>query len=86
MKDPFTICDTVERDFEILQDVSRKRPTSILRNLGGGSPELDFNSRRGGTVKKTKDHSLEVREQVKTYENINISKIDYQIEREGLRF
>ena len=52
----------------------------------GGPLELDFNSGRDGTVEKTKDHSLKVREQVKTYENIDISEIDYQIEREGLRF
>ena len=83
---PLTNCDTVERDFWILQDVSRETSTSILFNLDGGSLELDFNSGRGGTVEKTKDHSLEVREQVKNYENIDISKIDYQIEREGLRF
>ena len=52
----------------------------------GGSLELDFNSGRGGTVEKTKDHSLEVREQGKTDVNIDISKTDYQIEREGLIF
>ena len=64
------ICDTVERDFEILQDVSRGTSTSIQRHEdGGGSPELDFNSWRGGTDKKTKDHSLEVREQGKTSVN-----------------
>ena len=83
---PFRNCDTVERDFEIFHDVSRKTPISIVRNVYGGSLELDFNSGRGGTVEKTKDHSLKVREQVKTYENIDISKIDYQIKREGLRF
>ena len=51
-----------------------------------GSPELDFNSHRAGTGEKTKYHSLEVREQGKSYVNIDISKIDYQIAREGLRF
>ena len=53
----FTNCDTAERDFKIFHDVSRTTPISIVRNLGGGSLELDFNSGRGGTVEKTKDHS-----------------------------
>ena len=57
MKVPLTKCDTVEQDFEIFHDVSRRTPICILPNLGGGSLELDFNSGRGGTVEKTKDHS-----------------------------
>ena len=60
---PFTIYGTVEEDFENLHDVSCKAPISILPTLYRGSLELDFNSGRGGTVEKTKDHSLEVREQ-----------------------
>ena len=31
----------------------------------GGAFEVDFNSGRGGTVKKTKDHELGVREILK---------------------
>ena len=36
VKVPFTNCDTVERDFGILHDVSRKTPTSMRSNEGGG--------------------------------------------------
>ena len=35
----------------------------------GGSLELDFNSQGGGTVKKTKDHELGVREKAKSCEH-----------------
>ena len=42
LKVPFTNCDTVERDFEILLDVSRKTPTSILRNLARRGPRAGF--------------------------------------------
>ena len=65
LKVPLTKCDTVEQYFEILQDVSRETSTSIRCREDGGAFEADFNSRGGGTVKKTKDHELGVREILK---------------------